>query len=232
VAWFSRSCVLAFAAVVFVTNPVQASPIDPFQITFFNLTNNVEKGVPNPDISAQLLAEMTAVGTSQVAFTFWNIGSEKSVISEIYFDDGTLLGIATVTSSSGVTFIQGAKPPDLPGGETASPPFQVTAGFLAEATNPAPTKGVNNTATGTEWVKITFDLINGKTYADTVNALSLGGADGGLRVGLHVIGLANGGSDSYINNPPPPVKTPEGGTTVVFLGTALAVLAFALRRLA
>ena len=138
-------------------------------------------------------------GVNSVDFTFTNIGSDQSTISEVYFDDGTLLGISTITSSSGVSFSQGATPPDLPGGNEVG--FDVTASFLADADNPAPRNGVN--ADPNDWVTITFALINGKTYADTIAAL---GTD--LRIGLHVINFQSGGSESFVA--PTAVPIPAG----------------------
>jgi hypothetical protein len=138
---------------------------------------------------SQLSVELTDAGSGLVDFTFTNNGSNDSTISEIYFDDGTLLGIASIASPSGVAFSQGATPPDLPGGNAVG--FDVTAGFLADADNPAPKKGVN--AGGGDWVTITIALINGKTFSDTVDAM---GTD--LRIGVHVINFDSGGSESFI----------------------------------
>src|SRR5512145_721995 len=84
-------------------------------IGFFKLTNN-----GNEDVSAQLSVDVTAVGTDQVAFTFYNNVGIASSITDVYFDDGTLLGIASVTGSAGVDFSQLASPGDLPGGNLAS----------------------------------------------------------------------------------------------------------------
>lgn len=152
---------------------------------------------------AQLAVEVTDYGTTmggtnQVLFTFTNSGSAASTISEIYFDDGTLLGLAALidrdnTGHANVDFSQGANPPDLPGGDSISPVFDVTAGFLADADNPAPTWGVSPG----QWLGIVFDLQAGGTYADVLDELS----DGRLRIGMHVIAFASGGSESFVNNP-------------------------------
>lgn len=149
-------------------------------------------------------------GTDQVLFTFTNTGADQSTISEVYFDDGSLLGLAGlidmddgVGGDPNVDFTQGANPPDLPGGNNIDPAFQVTAGFLADADNPAPTWGVSPG----ESLGIIFDLQAGKAFADTIAALG----DGSLRIGLHVINFASGGSESFVNNPTetiPPVPVP------------------------
>jgi hypothetical protein len=148
------------------------------------------------------------LGAGQVNFIFTNVGAALSSITDVYFDDGTLLGIAGITNGTGVSFTQGADPGNLPAGNNASPPFVTTAGFSADSAAPAQPNGVNPGETLT----ILFNLINGKTYADTIAALALGGADGGLRIGIHVQGFANGGSESFVNGPPrqtdPPVPLP------------------------
>lgn len=150
---------------------------------------------------------MGALGAGQVSFRFDNIGSLQSSICDVYFDDGTLLGIATIHESAGVNFSQGGSPPNLPGGNAIG--FDTTAGFLADSDAPVASNGVNATVGGTEWVEIIFNLINGKTYADTVAALNGGDLDqdgvADLRIGVHMQALGDGRSETYVNgNPPPP----------------------------
>lgn len=53
-----------------------------------------------------------------------------------------------------------------------------------------------------------FDLQSGLDCDDVLAALNLDGADGGLRIGIHVQGFASGGSESFVNNPPPTDITP------------------------
>jgi len=151
---------------------------------------------------AQIAMEVTDEGGGQVRFTVTNTGSDASSVEGIYFDDGTLLGIASIIDGPGTSFMQGATPPDLPGGNMASPPFVTTAGFLADS-NP-PTSG-NGVQPG-EWVAIIFDLQAGGTFADIVAELGTGA----LRAGVHVIAFAGGGSESL-------VSVPEPGTAVLVL---------------
>lgn len=174
-------------------------------IDFYCITNNSAANCANG--TAQLSVDVTsygigtgAGGVDQVLFTFNNTGSAQSTISEIYFDDGTLLGLAALidrdtTGLATVDFSQGANPPDLPGGSSIWPAFEVTAGFLADADNPAPKWGVSPG----EWVGIVFDLQSGGDIADVIAELG----DGRLRIGMHVINFANGGSESFVNNPVP-----------------------------
>ena len=147
---------------------------------------------------AQLFVDVTDAGAGQVLFTFTNTGTYLSSITDVYFDDGTLLGIASIDDSdSGVSFSQGASPGNLPAGNNASPPFLATAGFTADSNPAVQPNGVNPG----EYLGITFDLLSGVTYADTINALQ-SGTD--LRIGIHVQGFASGGSESFVNTVPVP----------------------------
>ena len=114
---------------------------------------------------AQLYVELSDLG-SQVEFMFTNIGPEASSIIDVYFDDGTLLGIASISNTlSLVEFSQLASPPDLPGGNNVSPPFATTAGFSADSDPPAQPLGVNPG----ESLGITFDLQSGGIFDDVVD---------------------------------------------------------------
>ena len=165
--------------------------------------------------SAQLAVSVVAVG-AQVSFTFTNTGSDASSITDIYFDDGTLLGIASITSGAGVSFSQGATPGNLPAGNNAAPPFVATTGFTADSNTPVQPMGVNPG----EFVTIVFDLLSGGTLQDVLDEL----ADGRLRIGVHVQGFADGGSESLVNTP-----LPEPGV-LALLAMGLGGLARAGRR--
>ena len=71
-----------------------------FQGITSNSLNDVAIG------EAQLSVDVTAVAGNahQVLFTFTNAGPLASSITDVYFDDGTLLGIASISGSSGVSF--------------------------------------------------------------------------------------------------------------------------------
>ncbi len=165
--------------------------------TFGNITgNNVANAAAG---ESQLAVEVDAVGPNQVSFKFTNTGPLAMSITDIYFDDGTLLGIASITNGGpSVDFSQGASPGNLPGGNALSPAFQTTAGFSADSNPPTQPNGVNPG----EMVTIVFNLINGMTFADTINALNTPGDH--LRIGIHVQGFANGGSESFVNRVPAP----------------------------
>jgi hypothetical protein len=180
---------VALAILAFAPAPAPAG----VTLGFGAITANT---VGDPEIGeAQLSVDVQAgPGANQVSFTFNNAGPLASSITDIYFDDGTLLGIASITDGAGVDFEQGASPGNLPAANNADPDFEATAGFTADSEPPAQPNGVNPD----EFVTIIFDLIGGQTYADTVAALE----DGSLRIGIHVQGFASGGSESFVNEPP------------------------------
>ena len=76
----------------------------------------------------------------------------------------------------------------------ARSPKAVTPAWPVANVAPAQPNGVNPG----ESLGIVFDLIGGQAFADTIAAL----ADGGLRIGIHVQGFEDGGSESFVNNGP------------------------------
>jgi hypothetical protein len=172
---------------------------------FYNIT-----GGSNSGTEGQFSVEVTDYGSNQVLFTLKNaLGGVASAIAEVYFDDGSLFGIADILSDSGVNFAQGASPGNLPDHNNISPSFEASAGFLVDAGNGAPTDGVNPG----EQLRIVFDLGYGKTFADVIAALALPSPhttipeDNWLRIGIHVVAFANGGSESFVNIPVPEPAT-------------------------
>jgi hypothetical protein len=190
---------------------------------FTRITNNA------PDnVASQLQVEVTDSGDGGVLFKFTNTAAIASSITDVYFDDGTLLAIATITGSSGVAFEDPATPADLPGGNTIG--FVTTQDFSADANNPSVANGVNSS---TEWLTIKFTLQGTQTFQDTIDSL----ADGSLRIGLHVQGIASGNdqSDGFVNNPPGDTPEPQEGVaplpgTSAAAVTLLGILAAKRRR--
>jgi hypothetical protein len=197
----SRWILPAVALPLAWVTPAWADAIYGFGGVSNNNSTNIQTG------GAQLKVTVAAEGSGQVSFAFTNSGPLASSITDVYFDDGTLLGIASVVDGTGVDFEQSATPPELPSANQVN--FNTTANFSADSEEPIQPNGVNPGET----VTIIFNLINGKTYADTINAIELALAnpgvdmDGGLRIGIHVQGFSGGGSESFVNAyaPLPPV---------------------------
>ena len=171
-----------------------SAPAKAATLSFYCITNNIAGDCAIGE--SQLTVNVSDAGSGQVLFHFKNLaGGSASSITDVYFDDGSLLGISSITNGPGVSFSQDASPPNLPGGNNISPPFQTTAGFLADSDPAVQPNGVNPG----EWLKIYFSLQSGGTYNDVINELG----NGQLRIGIHVQGFASGGSESFVNNPVP-----------------------------
>ncbi|MBE0534952.1 MAG: hypothetical protein IH624_04720 [Phycisphaerae bacterium] len=182
---------LAFCALT--TGSVQANVTYGFECISNNKAADAAIG------EAQLFVDVSDYGSGQVLFTFRNTGPSASSITAVYFDDGTLLGIASIINGSGVKFSQGATPGNLTGGNAIG--FNTTAGFLADSDSPVQPNGVNPE----EQLGIVFNLVADQKYSDVLSALELGlaqgGVDGSLRIGIRVQGFDGGGSESFVNGP-------------------------------
>jgi len=168
---------------------------------FYNISGN--KVADAAIGETQLSVNVTDGGSGNVLFTFSNSGPEASSICDVYFDDGSLLGIAGLIDAddgtggdAGVDFTQLASPGNLPAANNASPPFVTTAGFSADSDSPVQPNGVNPGET----LGILFDLKGSQTLADVINELN----NASLRIGIHVQGFDSGGSESFVNIVPVP----------------------------
>jgi hypothetical protein len=162
-------------------------PANAYVLSFDNISNNCDE-----DVAGQFSVLVTDL-TQSVSFKFTNIGDIESFIDGIYFADGDLFGTATISSSSNVTFSEGANPSELPGWNA----YPWTSFFTADADNPAPQNGVVNTDDGSSWVTITFALLEGISYDDVIDDLNMKR----LLIGLQVQGIGEEGcSDQFMNN--------------------------------
>ena len=175
-------------SILFCFSPVLHAAIYPLEI----FTNNGAY-FDSPDLD--FYVDVVDVLANQVDFTFYNDSLVSSAIASIYYDDDSLLGAATINNGPGTLFNQYAKPGNLPAGKTLEPSF-TTAGGLSFDSEPAPPKNGINPG---EWVRITFDLINGGTFESLINKLNAGQ----IRMGTHIIALPDGSSESSVNVPEP-----------------------------
>ncbi|NOQ14583.1 MAG: PEP-CTERM sorting domain-containing protein [Methyloprofundus sp.] len=213
----------------------QASPILSGQVLFATLSfsNITGNNTGDADIGeAQMFVDIYDMGSglgladNQVYFDFRNTGPEASSITQIFFDDGTLLGISELSESTGVSYIEDEVPirGGLPGGNTVS----FSADFNVDPSSPVQPNGINPG----ESLGILFDLINDKTLQDTLKALDPGitdpQSDQSLRIGFHVQGYDSEGSESFVNNPPPIIVVPAAPepNALALLGLGIAIMSF------
>ncbi|WP_372521447.1 hypothetical protein [Sulfuricaulis sp.] len=181
--------VYLLSALVFATAPAKAATL-----SFFCITNNLAGDCAIG--ASQMTVTVSDPGAGQALFLFKNLaGGSAASITDVYFDDGTLLALSTITNGPGVSFSEDATPPNLPGGNNISPPFQTAKGFSADSNPPVQPNGVNPG----EWLRIYFSLQSGSTFNDVINELG----DGRLRIGIHVQGFSSSGSESFVNVPVP-----------------------------
>lgn len=199
--------VAALTAAAFV------SPASAVLLGFGGVTQNNQTNTNNGQ--TQLRVEVLSAGGALVDFIFRNVGATAMAITDIYFDDDALLSFntgagAAIFNGPGVLFSHGASPANLPGANGATPPFQTTPGLGFDADPPPAHNGVNPGETAT----IRLVLLAGNNFASVLADL----LSRDLRIGIHVQGFANGGSESFINtnDPPPGTVVPE--PTAVMLG--------------
>jgi hypothetical protein len=203
--------IYVLAAVFVATWSLAAAPALSLTLDFGCISGNLANDCTIGE--AQLQVDVSDNGGSQVLFLFSNNGPDDSSITDIYFDDGSLLGISTVVDDPpNVSFSVPAVPSELPSAGNASPVFVTTSGFSADADPPPSLQGVNPGET----VGIIFDLIGGQDFADVLAELD----SGALRIGIHVQDYASGGSESFVNVPVPEPST----AALVAMGLGLVAL--------
>jgi hypothetical protein len=132
---------------------------------------------------------------SCVDFTFHNESLIDSSIARIYFEGVSFLNFAEMIEGPGTTFNQPATPAKLPGYNLLEPSMMTTYEVSFDSDSPMPHNGINPG----EWITTAFDLINGGTFQNVTDELNTGV----LRIGVHVITLPDGSSESAIAVPEP-----------------------------
>ena len=197
-ALISEDAVLTYGFDLFSDNGDWGTSGSMFGDPEFNISVNVSKNV--------------LPGGETVNFEFHNTSGPSMgdvSVTDIYFDDGTLLGISQVINSAGVSFARNATPGDLPDRNLLSPPFETTVGFSADSDSPVSINGVQPG----EMLTIEFDLKVGGLLSDVISEIN----DGTLRIGLHVQSFPDGQSEAMVNVPEP--------ASLMLLGLGSLVLA-------
>ncbi len=165
-------------------------------VSFFNVTNTA-----SPNIAGQLKLTVADVAgqPNKVDFILKNFATVASSIQEFYFDTGGINNIfasGAIQAQNGSSFTFGsANPGSLPGGNTLTPAFETTPGLLGDAGSGGPTAGLDAVA---DSLTVRLTLAAGKTFNDVLLGLASNpSAAGSIRVGLHVISIGGGGSDSF-----------------------------------
>jgi hypothetical protein len=186
-------------------------------------------------LPAQMKVDVTDAGGGYVDFKFTNDVGISSSITAIYFDaDGLFKSIAVQSESAGVDFKTGSlSPPNVPGANGATPPFQMTvipkAGpdiSLGADTQGSP-NGINSAS---EYLVLRLKLNDTKTFNDIINALDDGPGVDSLRIAAHIQSLPGGQSDSIICcGTGTGVPSPEPASIALF-GIVAIALAQRMRR--
>jgi hypothetical protein len=181
--------------------------------SFENITNNNadNTAIGEAQLSFDVELYQDNLSTNDIVnFTFHNSGSQDSSITQIYFEDADpelLLAYDSLDDShTGVSFSYDTTPNNvLPG---AGQSFTIDHDIDSDA--PVQPNGVNPG----EYLSIYFEIDNGG-FSNLIEAL----ANESVRIGIHVQGFADGGSESFINTPPgtpPGAAVPEPATIFLF----------------
>ncbi len=161
-------------------------------------------------LAPQLLIDVTNPGSNKVLFQFTNNGPIASSMTQLYWDDNAsvLLSVSAITEGPGTDYSAGGSPPNLPAGNTVS----FSADFRVTPDSPVSPNGIGIS----EFLKVSFNLVSGKTFTDVVSALT----NSTLRIGVHTQSIGQSGeSDSLVSNGTSNVPEPM---SILLLGSGLA----------
>lgn len=185
----------------------------------YNFTQITSNG--NEAVASQLSVNVTQSG-SNALFTFSNSSVISSSITDIYFDYGKTNYFTSISNnalgaageSAGVSYSDGATPPNLPAGNTIG----FTADASGDSNSPVMANGIN---TASEYAAFLGAFGLSSSFSDVIAALD----SGAFRIGLHVQAIGDlGGSESFVNGQEYPSQVPVPGAIWLF---GSAILGFA-----
>ncbi|TWT45817.1 hypothetical protein RAS1_22500 [Phycisphaerae bacterium RAS1] len=191
---------------------------------FQRFTNNA-----NVDVASQLSMTVSQVDSNTVRFTFNNTAAVQSTIKSVHFDElDSAADLISFSSSSHTTTSGGSTASFFKNGSPASLPDGSAISFNTElshtANTPTTSRGLNELA---DSLRVTLDLVSGRTFSDVLDYLN----DGSLRLGLYVTNIPHSynktKADSFVNLPS---TTTVPAPAAVALGAIGAAMAAAFRR--
>jgi hypothetical protein len=172
-----------------MVNTLHAAVVYPLEV-FTN--NGVYHDSPDLDLYVEVVDR-----ESHVDFIFHNESIIDSSITRIYFIDGSFLSFCEMIEEPGTAFNLSATPAKLPAANLLELSLLTTYEVSFDSDSAVPHNGLNPG----EWLMTTFDLINGGTFQSVVDELNTDV----LWIGVHVIALPDGSSESAVAVPEPAV---------------------------
>jgi hypothetical protein len=170
---------------------------------------------------------LEAMAPDDVFFVFSNEGPVQSVIRGIYLADGAIMGISEVINSlEGTTNFEGKLAPgNLPGWGND---IQATEEFSIRADDPTPQFGVGpGEAVGVWYTTQEYPKTSGQFG---LNAIAAALGNGDLLIGLHVIDLPDGESNSAHSTSFTVTAVPEPSSILLWGIGAIGLAGWSLRR--
>ena len=172
----------------------------------------------NSSVASQLFMDANEIGAGSSSVAFTNVGPLASTVTEIYFGSDEELNLnldSILYQCPGVDFdISGATPANPPGMDDFGNWWTITIA-AAEATPSPAANGIDP-----------FECLELQVSYDGLFSFSELIQLGQLQVALHVTGLPDGESDTFVNDT---VVIPEPAS-LVLIGSSGSLLAFIRRR--